>query len=217
MSLLSLGLHRCLANSILSHRMTQGLQIHEQTDDLDKTPPTAQPGIFILPMPPARNPRPHDLSITLALEEVVSPTTAFRPSFPSSQTNPAPITTRPSRAASVGAGANPFARLGLHPTPPRPTITTDSSTTAQQALSHSRPPLRSTTSCSVAEGPASLPSPVVGGEEGGRASPRAMFGKQQTPSERRASHRRVFSDTMSLPAFLKGRSGGSALSSAAKE
>ncbi|ORY56183.1 hypothetical protein BCR35DRAFT_335489 [Leucosporidium creatinivorum] len=201
--------------------MAQDLQIHDHGDNFDKAPPTAQAGVFILPMPPARKSRPHDLSITPSFEEVSSPTTAIRPSFPSSQLDPtappAPVATRSSRASSVGAGANPFARLGLHLTPPR--LTTDSPTTIpQQALSHGRPPLRSTTSSSAAEGPASLPSPVVA-EEGGRASPRAVFGKQQTPSERRASHRRVFSDTMSLPAFLKGRSGSaaSALSSASKE
>jgi hypothetical protein len=197
--------------------MTQGLHIREQTNDLDKAPPTAQPGLFVLPMPPARSPRAHDLSTSPRFEEVASPTTAIRPSFSASQPTPAPITTRPSRAASVGEGISPFARLGLHPTPPRPTSTTESSTSPHTA-SQGRPPLRSTTSSSAAEGPASLPSPVVAGEESGRASPRAMFGKQQTPSERRASHRRVFSDTMSLPAFLKGRSsGGSALSSAGKK
>lgn len=48
-----------------------------------------------------------------------------------------------------------------------------------------------------------LNSPALSSPGTATSAQSRTFGASQTPKERRASHRRVFSDTVSIPAFLK--------------
>lgn len=158
--------------------MATALSLNERGGPEDETVKAVQSpsaGVFILPIPPRRfldiSPLPPNVTM--------SPPTPF-----CEIASPAPS------RLTFGRPQPRIAQRWGFPSPPKATIVTSTPTAsafairevptaAQLSLSRGLPPMR---------GP---PSPLTEMEESSGRS--KVFGGQQTPSQRRASHRRVFS------------------------
>ena len=149
--------------------MAQALSIstHDvDSEDAAKGYDAAPSGVFILPTPPRRL---LDIS-PLPAHVTMAPTTPFI-----EIDSPAP-----SRLTFSDQAPRTAHRWGF-PAPPKATLLTSTPTAAALAA----PKLPSAAQLSLSRG--LPPSPTSDGD------PRKVFGGSQTPSQRRASHRRVFS------------------------
>ncbi|CEQ38848.1 SPOSA6832_00335, partial [Sporobolomyces salmonicolor] len=175
---------------------------HSSIDTLrGEDPGPDKRSVFILSAPPRRL-----SSSNLPLEEVLSPTTAFCPASahgpPTLYSRTLSRTTRPP-PLSLGSG-NGHAGSGH---PPPISIRSDSLSIlvepsvpiASPEMMSPLPPRSPSPSGPLSVTPSGLPSPALSVDASSGVTGPKKFGATQTRSERRASHRRVFSDHIVVP------------------
>lgn len=167
--------------------MAHALSLDGRTDKPLDTASTSNSGVFVFTIPSQRfanlSPLPSNVSAPppTPFQEVASPAPS-RLSFHS-------------QSSRASGPRNPAISRFAFPGPPKATIVTSTPTAA--AFSIGETPTAA--QFALARGIPRTPlSPFGEGEEGGRK----MFGGRQTPNERRASHKRVFSSDL-LPGLFK--------------
>jgi len=182
---------RLSLENLITHTAAGSNPSSVKSSPIEPSPTTGPGSPFVLPLPPRAPPRRY------SQDDAISPTvSSFRPPPPM-------LVTR----LPQSLGSSQITPRATYPTVPKPSLSMNTNLGPASRSGLTAGPLSaSTSSSSTVNGARGFSSPVTDLDADGESrGSRAAFGSQQTPQERRASHRRVFSETITVSSLVKAR------------